>query len=187
MCANKKESQTGEPCLGGRPRSLSEGHVLALREIAVQHPGAALETVTRLLEEHCGMKVGSMTVRRALCQTGIVRLEANRRAVACRQFKGSPKSYGYTEFHRREHPSRDYSRCLTDAEWALVTELFERPAVSCSMPYRLEHCVLADACSYVASATRWGCSWPGRLPWTARRAVMARRISWRRLAPRCRP
>jgi hypothetical protein len=40
MCATKKDLRAGEPNLGGRPRSLNEAHVLALREIVAEHPGS---------------------------------------------------------------------------------------------------------------------------------------------------
>lgn len=156
MCATKKASRANEPNRGGRPHSLNEGHVLALREIVAEYPGATLDAVTRLLDERCGVTVCSMTVRRALYEAGIVRIKPIRRAVSPRQSSGSPRRYGYTELHRREHTGRDYSCCLTDAEWSLVADLFEHPAGSRGMPPRLDRRTLVDACCYVL---RTGCAW----------------------------
>ena len=34
-------------------------------------------------------------------------------------------SYGYNETRRRQLPEQRYPSCLTDAEWARVTDLFE--------------------------------------------------------------
>ncbi len=68
MGTAKKDRRTGEvKNLGGRPRSLKEEHLLALREIAADHPGATLEAVTQLLHERCGVNVCSMTVRAGRC------------------------------------------------------------------------------------------------------------------------
>ncbi len=114
----------------GRRRLLNEGHVLALREIVTEHPGATLEAAARVLEGRCGVKVCSMAVRRALYGAVIVRIKTTRRAVSCGSSRSSPKRYGYTQLHRREHTGRDYSCCHTDAEWALVADLFEHSAGS---------------------------------------------------------
>lgn len=67
-----------------------------------------------------------------------------------------PKRYGYTPAHRREAADRDYSCCLTDAEWALVADLFEHRSGGRGMPPRLDRRALVDACCYVL---RTGCAW----------------------------
>ena len=127
MCAARKDTLTGEPNRGGRPRTLKEEHVLALKEIVAEQPGATLEVVTQLLAERCGVKVCSLTVRRALQEAGVVRVKPTRRAV-----EGGPPAkpgrYGYTPAHRREAAGSGYGCCLTDAQWALVADLFEHRA-----------------------------------------------------------
>ena len=71
--------------------------------------------------------------------------------------KASTQRYGYTAAHRRQPcDGRPYNCCLTDAEWALVADLFERPAGGRGMPARLDRRELVDACCYVL---RTGCAW----------------------------
>ncbi|WP_256219845.1 MULTISPECIES: transposase [unclassified Variovorax] len=65
------------------------------------------------------------------------------------------KRYGYTEAHRRES-GLAYSTDLTNAEWDLVADLFERPAGSRGTPARYGRRHLVDACCYVL---RTGCAW----------------------------
>jgi len=155
MCAARKETLTGEPNRGGRPRTLREEHVLALKEIVAEQPGATLEVVTQLLAERCGVKVCSLTVRRALQDAGVVRVKPTRRAV-----EGGPPAkpgrYGYTPAHRREAAGSGYGCCLTDAQWALVADLFEHRAGGRGMPPQLDRRTLVDACCYVL---RTGCAW----------------------------
>jgi transposase len=155
MCAARKDTLTGEPNRGGRPRTLKEEHVLALKEIVAEQPGATLEVVTQLLAERCGVKVCSLTVRRALQEAGVVRVKPTRRAV-----EGGPPAkpgrYGYTPAHRREAAGSGYGCCLTDAEWALVADLFEHRAGGRGMPPQLDRRTLVDACCYVL---RTGCAW----------------------------
>ncbi|WP_051242981.1 IS5 family transposase [Azohydromonas australica] len=112
--------------------------------------------MTQLLEKRSGVKVCSMTVRWVLYEAGIVRIKPTRRGVPSGQSKGSPKRYGYTELHRQQHTGRDYSCCLTDAEWALVADLFEHMATGRGMPPQLERRTLLNACCYVL---RTGCAW----------------------------
>lgn len=155
MCAARKDTLTGEPNRGGRPRTLKEEHVLALKEIVAEQPGATLEVVKQLLAERCGVKVCSLTVRRALQEAGVVRVKPTRRAV-----EGGPPAkpgrYGYTPAHRREAAGSGYGCCLTDAEWALVADLFEHRAGGRGMPPQLDRRTLVDACCYVL---RTGCAW----------------------------
>jgi len=55
--------QTIERKRGGRPRALREEHVLALKEMAAEHPGATLDAITQMLAERCGVKVCSRAAR----------------------------------------------------------------------------------------------------------------------------
>lgn len=58
--------------------------------------------------------------------------------------------------HRREVAGSGYGCCLTDAEWALVADLFEHRAGGRGMPPQLDRRTLVDACCYVL---RTGCAW----------------------------
>jgi transposase len=155
MCAARKDTLTGEPNRGGRPRTLKEEHVLALKEIVAEQPGATLEVVTQLLAEHCGVKVCSLTVRLALQEAGVVRVKPTRRAVEG-GLPAKPGRYGYTLAHRREAAGSGYGCCMTDAEWALVADLFKHRAGGRGMPPQLDRRTLVDACCYVL---RTGCAW----------------------------
>jgi len=78
------------------------------------------------------------------------------------------KRYGYTAAHRRSSTALPYSTDVTDAEWALVADLFERPAGTRGAPARYERRELVNACCY---ALRTGCAWrllpPDFAPWQA--------------------
>lgn len=147
--------QTIERKRGGRPRALREEHVLALKEMAAEHPGATLDAITQMLAERCGVKVCSLTVRKALREAGVVRVKPLRRTTEDDSARAA-RRYGYTAAHRREADGRDYGCSLTDAEWALVADLFEHTAGSRGMPPRLDRRTLVDACCYVL---RTGCAW----------------------------
>ncbi|SDP77082.1 Transposase [Paracidovorax cattleyae] len=64
------------------------------------------------------------------------------------------KRHGDTAAHRRE--TGQYSTDLTDTEWSLVADLFERPGGSRGAPACYERRHLVDACCYVL---RTGGSW----------------------------
>ena len=141
----------------GRPALLSAAHVETLREFVKAHPRGSLDDATRDLRERCGVEVCSKTVRKALQAAGIVRVKPARQAMSnANETAGPTKRYGYTSLHRREATPGEYATCLTDAEWARVADLFERPAGSRGMPARLARRTLVNACCYVL---RTGCSW----------------------------
>ena len=138
-----------------RPPSPSKRHNGVLRALAAQEPGISLETITHQLIKRCGVKVSTLTVRRTLATAGIVRIGPARRAVAAERAAG-PQRYGDSEAHRREAIGRDSACCLTDAEWALVADLFERSAGIRGSPAQVDRRVLVEACCYVL---RTGCAW----------------------------
>jgi hypothetical protein len=65
-----------------------------------------------------------------------------------------PPRYGYTAAHRRHEPGQSYPSSLTDAEWALVQDIFENKGRG--LPPRFSRRMLVDACCYVV---RSGCVW----------------------------
>lgn len=139
----------------GRPPALSKAHIRVLKTLATKTPGASLDEITRQLAERCGVRVSSLTVRRTLAAAGIMRVKPERRAASADR-AAPPRRYGYTAAHWREAIGRDYSCCLTDAEWDLVADLFERPAGARGAPAQLDRRVLVEACCYVL---RTGCAW----------------------------
>jgi transposase len=103
----------------------------------------------------CGVRVCDATIRRALRTQGSVRLKSVRQAYAAAASKGG-KRYGYTAAHRRKDVSPD-STNLTDAEWELVADLFERspgqrgkPVTAASVQDRdAAAAVVAQACTKI--------------------------------------
>lgn len=63
--------------------------------------------------------------------------------------------YGYTDAHRGVELEQTYPSCLTDAEWALVEDLFDNTG-NRGVPPQYDRRVLADAFCYLV---RTGCSW----------------------------
>ncbi|BEP84962.1 MULTISPECIES: IS5 family transposase [unclassified Variovorax] len=141
---------------GGRPPALLPEQVALLLTIVSQMPHATLDELASELEHRGAVRVCAATIRRALRAQGIVRLMPKRKALEGPPPKASAlKRYGYTGAHRRE-AGPHYSTDLTDAEWALIADLFERPQGERGAPPRYERRHLVDACCYVL---RTGCAW----------------------------
>lgn len=152
--ATKQQSSSQPPTpTSGRPVALKAEHVAVLRAIVTEHAQASLEDIANELDRRCGLRVCTATIRRALRVHGIVRLKATRRVFPTAD-KG-PKRYGYTAAHRRED-SPFYNTDLTDAEWDLIADLFERAPGQRGAPTHYQRRELVNACSYVL---RTGCAW----------------------------
>lgn len=153
MTTNRPSEQPGRP---GRKPSLRAEHVAVLRAITTQQPRSSLEEVTRELFRRTAVKVSTVTVRKALREAGIERLKPLRRAGERAAVQGaSPKRYGYKPAHRRSDGPSGMNTDLTDAEWALVSDLFER-AGGRGTPARYERRHMVNACCYIL---RTGCAW----------------------------
>jgi putative transposase len=115
-----------------------------------------LGEVTRELFRRAGVKVSTVTVRKALREAGIERLKPLRRAGERAAVQGAAlKRYGYTAAHRRKDGASGMNTDLTDAEWELVADLFEREGKR-GAPPRFERRHMVNACCY---ALRTGCAW----------------------------
>lgn len=114
---------------------------------------ASLQEIADELHHRCGLRVCDATIRRALRAQGIVRLKPVRRA--CTERAEGAKRYDYKAAHRREDIS-PYSTNLTDAEWELVADLFERLPGQRGTPVHYRRRDLVNACSYVL---RTDCAW----------------------------
>jgi len=139
--------------VGGRPPTLKPEHIAVLHDIVKERAQASLQEIADELDHRCGLRVCDATIRRALRAQGIVRLKPVRRA--CTERAEGAKRYGYTAAHRREDIS-PYSTNLTDAEWELVADLFERVPGQRGTPVHYSRRDLVNACSYVL---RTGCAW----------------------------
>jgi putative transposase len=159
---------------------LKPEHIAVLHDIVTGRAQGSLQEIADELHHRSGVRVCDATIRRALRAQGIVRLKPLRRACAARA-EGA-KRYGYTAAHRRENVE-PYSTNLTDAEWDLVADLFERVPGQRGTPAHYSRRDLVNACSYIL---RTGCAWrlltvlrcPGlqaRLRWAipARKAIEA--------------
>ena len=140
----------------GRKPSLSADHVEALRVITQEMPRCSLDELTRELHRRAGVVVCSATVRKALRAAGIRRMKPERVAPVRAAVQGTqPTRYGYSAAHRREDCASGMNTDLTDAEWALVGDLFERKGRR-GKPPTYERRQLVNACCYVV---RTGCAW----------------------------
>ena len=147
---------TEQPGKPGRRPALNSTHVQVLGAITQEQPHSSLEEVTRELQRRTGVKVNPVTVRKALREAGIERLKPLRRSGERAAVQGGPPTrYGYTEAHRRSDGPSGMNTDLTDAEWALVSDLFERPGGR-GAPPRFERRHMVNACCY---ALRTGCAW----------------------------
>lgn len=153
MATKTRSEQAGRP---GRRPALNADHAVVLRAITQEQPRASLDEVTRELFRRTGVKVSTVTVRKALRQAGIERLKPLRRAGERAAVQGAaPKRYGYTAAHRRDAGVSGMNTDLTDAEWELVADLFERDGLR-GAPPRFQRRHMVNACCY---ALRTGCAW----------------------------
>lgn len=141
----------------GRKPLLTADHVQTLLAIVQEMPRTSLEEVTRELHRRSGMKVNPVTVRKALREAGVIRMKPQRRSPAHRaeQGRGAGLRIGYTDMHRRADGPSGLNTDLTDAEWALVSDLFEREGQR-GTPPRHDRRTVVNACCHVV---RTGCAW----------------------------
>jgi transposase len=138
----------------GRPRKIQSEHRGALVAIVEAHPTATLEEIQAELARRTGLQAHRRTILAALREAGLERNQDGSGVRVERAAKAAPR-YGYTEAHRRLEPEQTYPSCLTDKEWGLVEDLFDRSGAR-GMPPRYERRRMLDACCYVV---RTGCSW----------------------------
>ena len=101
----------------GRKPSLNADHTASLRAITQEQPRSSLDEVTRALFRRTGVKVSTVTVRKALREAGIERLKPLRRAGERAAVQGAaPARYGYTAAHRRNDGASGMNTDVTDGE-----------------------------------------------------------------------
>ena len=145
--------QRGTP---GRKPLLQVEHIKVLRSITREQPRSSLDEVTRELQRRTGLTACSVTVRKALREAGIERLKPLRKPAERAAVQGSATArVGYTAAHRRSDGPSGMNTDLTDAEWALVADLFERQGGR-GKPAQHARKRMVDACCYVV---RTGCAW----------------------------
>jgi len=134
--------------------------------IVAERPSATLAEIAAEVKRRVGIDAHAATIRKTLREAGIGRVRGEERAQ--RVERPARECRGYSEAHRRWEPDQRYPSCLTDAEWALVEDLFEREGGQ-GRPPRVSRRALVDACGYVV---RTGCG-------------ASARDGRRRPAPRC--
>jgi putative transposase len=153
MATPPSDSRRNRP---GRKPILTEEHIAVLRAITKERPHSSLDEVTRELHRRSDSKASSVTVNKALRAAGIERLKAARAPGPRAAVQGSAKArYGYTQAHRRSDGPSGMNTDLTDAEWALVADLFEREGGR-GKPVQYDRRHMVNACCYVV---RTGCAW----------------------------
>ena len=138
----------------GRPPKLTPEHRQILQAMVSEMATATLGELQRELKRRTGVEVHVQTIHKALRMLGIERAPASG---AVRVVRTDPdvRRYGYTEAHRRLEPEQTYPSCLTDAEWALVEDLFDHTGER-GTPPKYARRLMVDACCYVV---RTGCAW----------------------------
>ena len=140
----------------GRKALLTAQHGVVLTAIAHELPRSSLDELTREFNRRCSLTVCSATVRKALQQAGIKRMRPTRKPAERAAIQGGiPVRVGYTARHRRDDGASGMNTDLTDAEWALVADLFERAGGRGAPPTHPRR-LLVNACFYVV---RTGCAW----------------------------
>lgn len=139
----------------GRPAKITPADLELLKELTTEKPTATLEELVKAFQARTARCVHSATLRKALTAAGIQRVKPGKRvAVVSETAEGVTQRYGYQERHRRPLEDDRYASSLTDAEWALVHDLFERRGRGA--PGKVSRRAVVDACCYVV---RTGCSW----------------------------
>lgn len=138
----------------GRPKKLSERDRLILKEIVASNPAVTWEVLQRELHRRTGIVAHAQTMQKALRELGVERVRGKASVQVVERDQRTPR-YGYTDAHRRHEPEQTYPSCLTDAEWWLIEDVFDKEGGR-GIPPQYPRRMLLDACCY---AVRTGCSW----------------------------
>lgn len=138
----------------GRPEKIKPSDLSILRELALEQPLATLDELVKAFQIRTGLQVHSATLRKALATLGVARVKPSR-PPSTTTGDQTRKRYGYQDRHRPPESAEHYPSSLTDAEWNLVQDLFEREGAR-GVPAKIPRRDLVDACCYVV---RTGCAW----------------------------
>lgn len=138
----------------GRPLKINADQQALLVDIVESNPTATLREIQQELASRSGVKAHEQTIQKALRDAGFAR-KTSTSSVKVEVSKATAPRYGYTDAHRCVKPEQTYPSCLTDAEWALVEDLFDNTG-NRGVPPQYARRALVNACCYVV---RTGCSW----------------------------
>lgn len=152
----------------GRPRLLSAEDEAWLLERAAQDPHVGTRELAVSMSERRGRRVQPSTIGETLRRLGVKKVKPT---IAP---KVPPaRRYGYTDAHRRKAEACEYPSSVTDVEWAMIRDLFERQGPG--RPEKFRRRLMFDAIQYVV---RSGCAWrmlpKGFPPWQAVYATFRR-------------
>nr|WP_299246513.1 IS5 family transposase [uncultured Halomonas sp.] len=147
----------------GRPKKVQPEHLPVLREIVIGKPLATLTEVRDAFISKTGIVLYKSTLSKALREAGVTRHKGVFDSPEAREGEAEPHDhetehgarYGYQARHRQQAPEQRYPSCLTDAEWTLVSDIFDGDGHR-GLPPSYSRRQLVDACCYVV---RSGCSW----------------------------
>lgn len=146
----------------GRPPKLDAQALQTLRQLAADHPGDSLGELADRLEDATGVRVCTRTLRIRLVELGFARVVPPRKsrvastspASTVEPADAAPKRYGYNAMHREKPPEALYHFGTSDAEWALISDIFDDKVRG--TPRRYDRRAMLDAMAYVV---RGGVSW----------------------------
>lgn len=145
----------------GRPPKLSGEALQTFRALVLEHPNATIEDLCIRVHKQLGVQLCELSMYRYLARVGIVRTRPRPDGKPGKRGGSSafvpvppPTQYGYTQSHRDEGDAQHYPGALTDAEWQLVADLFDKKGPG--KPPQYPRRTMLDACCY---AVRTGCPW----------------------------
>jgi len=159
----------------GRPPKFDAAALAVVERLAREHGGDSLRELGDRIEQATGVRVTDLTLSRRLHELGFRRVVPGREpsrpaanVLATTGGTGDPassgeaaaaavparKRYGYGPQHRTKAPEALYQFGLSDAEWAVVADLFEDKVRG--TPRQHSRRLMIDAMCYVV---RSGASW----------------------------
>lgn len=135
-----------------RPNAIPDEMLAEVRAVVAARRGATMRELCDDFALRTGLKVCTITLQRAIKRAGLERKKTRTERAA-----PQAKRYGYTQAHRAPTSDADrYTSSLTDAEWALILDLFESAQGARGRPAKYDRRTMVDACCYVL---RTGCGW----------------------------
>lgn len=157
----------------GRPRLLDAAALEVVARLAREHPHDSMPDLRRRVVAELGHDVSTQTLRKRLREMGFARVVPSTPSVVVRHERreqtptagaARPTRYGYAAEHRGKAPEAPFVHGLSDAEWALVEDLFDDKVRG--VPRRYSRRSMVDAMCYVV---RGGIPWrmlpPQFAPW----------------------
>lgn len=136
----------------GRPYKLGPGELQKVRELALANPTASIGDLAAKATAAIGTHVDRSLLSKSLARAGVIRV---RRAKTKAASPPEKDPHRFTDDHRPPPPTaRGYPSSFTDAEWALVRDLFEVDGPG--RPPMHSRRTMLDAIAYVV---RSGCAW----------------------------